>query len=677
MKLAALLPSLSILWMLTSPGARAETLTYPDLVHRLTDLQGLAVPPPAGETTSLASSYDRGSRYDAANDKYINWDANGDGGGIIRQEGAESVMAEIKGPGCIWRTWSAAAGNGHVKIYLDGDTAPAVDLPFNGYFNGKNEPFTRPHIVYLTKALGFNNYTPIPFLKSCKIVADKDWGGYYHFNYTQFPPGTVVPTFKLPLSAEDSAALDAADKILGNCGVDPAGDHPGQQRETPALTVKAGQTVTVAQLTGAGAIMALKVKFALPTDPAVLKDFLRQLAIRITWDGSSEPAVWSPLGDFFGDAVIPAQYQSLPMGITADGQWYSYWYMPYGSGAKIEMENDSAIPVAMNWEVDHAPLTAPASSLLRFHAKWHRDAFLPERKDRWPDWTLLTTKGIGRYVGTQLHIWNPLLSWWGEGDEKWFVDGEKFPSSFGTGSEDYFGYAWGNPNIFSQAFHGQPVNEGNQGNISNHRWHISDNLPFQKSFDGCIEKYFANSRPTLYAAVAYWYLSTDGTDPYPEIPVADRIGYYTRPFVMNPDGTIEAKYLRVINSPAVIVRDMTPFGTTWSDDLQVFWRTYTGDQVEFELNGVKGGKYQLAAAYTHGSEYGIFQISVNGAPVGPPVDTYDDKFAPAPFVDLGTIDLKDGPNIIDIKTVGKNPKETHGEQNSLGALDYLKLTLVP
>jgi hypothetical protein len=388
MKLTTLVLSLSSLFMLITPGAQAETLTYADLVHRLTDLQGLAVPPPAGETTSLASSYDRASQYDAVHDKYIRWPANADGGGIIRREGDESVLAEIKGPGCIWRTWSATAHNGHVKIYLDGDTTPAVDLPFNGYFNGKSEPFTRPNIDYITKAGGFNNYTPIPFLKSCKIVADSDWGSYYHFNYTQFPPGTVVPTFKLPLSAEDSAALDAADKILGNCGVDPAGARPGQQSETPALTVNAGQTATVAQLTGAGAITALKVKFALPTDPAVLKDFLRQLAIRITWDGSREPAVWSPLGDFFGDAVIPAKYQSLPMGITPDGQWYSYWYMPYGSGAKIEIENDSTIPVSMNWEVDHAPLTAPAGSLLRFHAKWHRDAFLPERTDRWPDWTL-------------------------------------------------------------------------------------------------------------------------------------------------------------------------------------------------------------------------------------------------------------------------------------------------
>ena len=113
--------------------------------------------------------------------------------------------------------------------------------------------------------------------------------------------------------------------------------------------------------------------------------------------------------------------------------------MPYASGALVQVQNDSDHSVVMNWEVTHAPLTQPIGSLLRFHAKWHRDPPTPMRKDRWPDWPLLDTDGTGRYVGTQLHVWNPRGNWWGEGDEKWFVDGEKFPSSFGTGSEDYFG----------------------------------------------------------------------------------------------------------------------------------------------------------------------------------------------------------------------------------------------
>ena len=100
-----------------------------------------------------------------------------------------------------------------MRIYLDGANEPAVDLPFNGYFDGKNEPFTRSALVH-TVARGWNNYTPIPYQKSCKIVADKGWGAYFQFVYTTYPKGTQVPTFKRQLSAEENAALDEANKIL-------------------------------------------------------------------------------------------------------------------------------------------------------------------------------------------------------------------------------------------------------------------------------------------------------------------------------------------------------------------------------------------------------------------------------------------------------------------------------
>ena len=123
----------------------------------------------------------------------------------------------MEGPGCIWRIWSAAPKEGHVRIYLDGASEPAVDLPFAGYFDRKNEPFTRSAIVH-TVANGWNNYTPIPYQKSCKIVADPGWGDYYHFTYGTFPKGTQVPTFKRDLSAAELAALDEANAVLSNCG---------------------------------------------------------------------------------------------------------------------------------------------------------------------------------------------------------------------------------------------------------------------------------------------------------------------------------------------------------------------------------------------------------------------------------------------------------------------------
>ena len=158
-------------------AAGGEKLTYIDLINRLTDLEQLATLPAPGEKCQQWSSYDRASKYDKASGKYVGWFANGDGTGIIRKEGDTQVFAEMEGPGVIWRIWSALANQGHVKIYLDGAAEPTVDLPFIGYFNRENEPFTHEALVHMT-ARGQNCYVPIPYQKSCKITADTGWGRY-------------------------------------------------------------------------------------------------------------------------------------------------------------------------------------------------------------------------------------------------------------------------------------------------------------------------------------------------------------------------------------------------------------------------------------------------------------------------------------------------------------------
>jgi hypothetical protein len=648
----------------------AKALTYPDLVNRLTDLQQLAVLPVAGEKTSLASSYDRHSRYDAATEKYIDWGANDDGAGIIRKEGDNSVLMDVQGPGCIWRTWSATAGKGHVKIYIDGSDAPAVDLPFASYFDGKTAPFNRPNLVYVPSkpAHGFDNYTPIPFQKSCKIVGERGWGAYYQFTYTQFTAGTVVPSFSTNLSAEDSAALDQANNILGHCGEKPKGES---KTETSSITVEPGKSATVLDLSGAGAITAIKVKLNLPTDPEAQRILLRQLTLNITWDNNTAPAVWSPLGDFFGYVGGADKFTSLPMGLLEDGTFYSYWFMPFGSKAHLEVGNDGPAPVSMNWEIDHAALSRPIESLARFHAKWHRDAFLTNRPDRAPDWTLLTTQGKGRYVGTHLHGWNPRGDWWGEGDDKFFIDGEKFPSTFGTGSEDYFGYAWSSSGHFSRPYHNQILNEDNAGHFDDNRWHIADSVPFETSFEGDIEKYFSNDRPTLYAAVAFWYLNAEGNDPYTAVPVADRVGYWVRPVVYLEPDAIEAETLHAVGKPAHAPQDqeMFTYGTDWSNDHQLFWRpNKSGESLELRLPAQKAGKYRLVARYTLASDYGVFQASLNGTDVGKPIDLFAPQVKARKAEDLGVVTLPEGVPIFKLTVTGKNDAS---KATFLG-LDYLK-----
>ena len=668
-----LLPAL-LLCLIAGPLVYAEAeLTYPQLVQRLTDMERLALLPDEGEKCAQCSSYDRASKYDEKTGRYVAWDANGDGGGFIRREGEQIVMAEMDGPGCIWRTWSAEANAGHVRIFLDGAAEPAVDLPFKDYFSGKAEPFTRPALVHDASS-GKNAYIPIPYQKSCKVVADKGWGNYYHFTYSTFPKGTKVPTFKLPLSAEDNAALDAAEKIAADCGRDPAGPRAGAATEKAEVSVEGEQFAKVLELTGPQAITCLRAKLDIPTAPADQRALLRELVLRIRWDGEKEPSVWAPLGDFFG-TFGANPYQSLPLGLAKDGWWYGNWYMPFGSSAVIELENSGKQARKASFEITHAPLKQPIEKLGRFHCKWHRDFMLTEIPERRIDWPMLITAGRGRFCGVMLHVWNPKGSWWGEGDEKFFVDGEKFPSTFGTGSEDYFGYAWCNPKLFTNAFHNQTISMNNKGHVSVNRWHISDNVPFQKSFEGCIEKYYPNARPTLYACTAYWYLAPGGEDKYLDASLEQRTAYYPEAAPVPPvPGAMEGEKLKVLSvtEGKAEPQDMGGFDGNWSGDSQLFWTGgKQGSKLELGLPAEKAGQYEIVAQFTKAGDYGIFQVALDGEKLGEPLDLYNPQVIPSGALTLGKRELTAGEHKLTLEVTGANAKSGGGKY-FLG-LDYVRL----
>lgn len=655
----------------SSSGQATSVLTYVDLVHRLTDLEQLATLPAPGEKTAQFSSYDRASRYDAASGKYVHWDANGDNNGFIRKENGQFVLAEMSGPGCLWRIWSAAPKQGHVRIYLDGDANPAVDLPFADYFSRTQAPFTRPAIVHIVSQ-GCNNYTPIPFQKSCKIVADEDWGAYYHFGYTMFPPGTQVPTFKRELSPAENTALDEADQALNHCG--PREFPDGQRASAGGVLTGNGSSGT--EPGGAGAITGIRVRFDPPLTSAD-RDLLREISIQMSWDGESSLSVWSPLGDFFGTAPGANVYRSLPCGYTEDGWFYANWFMPFTNGAKIHFVNEGANPHKLQYEICSQELKGDLTHYARFHAKWHRDAFLPAEPERQIDWTLLKTDGSGRFVGVMLHVWNPRGGWWGEGDEKFFVDGEKFPSTFGTGSEDYFGYAWSSPAPFQHAFHNQTHNDGNsKGHVSVNRWHISDQVPFHTQFEGAIEKYYANERPTRYAATVFWYLAPGGGDLYAPVAVDERTNYFVLPAVKKVPGLIEGEQMKILahtgGNPQE--QDMSGWGETWSNGAQLWWTdAKPGDRLELVLPVAKAGHYRLLAQFSKAVDYGIVQLWLDGEKLGPPMDLFHDGVIATGELELGTHVLAVGPHKFSAEITGANPKAV---KSFMFGLDYVKLVEV-
>ena len=662
---------ISLLVFLVACGSvSADTLTYADLVSRLTDMEHLGELPVAGERCEQASSYDRASKYDAASGKYVGWDANGDGTGFIRTEGNQQVLAEMQGPGCIWRIWSAAPGNGHVRIYLDGAAEPAVDLPFSQYFDCLHEPFVYPSLVHDASS-GKNSYVPIPYQKSCKVVADNDWGNYYQFTYSSFPRNTIIPTFSMNLSAADRFILRKADTVLTRgLGSDPAGERVNSVTETNQIYVPAGGTAVVRRLIGTGAIAAIRIPAGMKNYPS---DMYRSLVLRIYWDGAKKPDVEVPLGDFFGTGPGLNKYQSLPMGVSDDGL-YSFWFMPYSNGAVIELANESTTEYSAHVEVTTVPLYRPASLYGRFHAKWHRDAYLPKEPERQIDWPMLIARGRGRFCGVALEVWNPRGGWWGEGDEKFFVDGEKFPSTFGTGSEDYFGYAWCNPTLFQNCYHNQTLNGGNNfGHVSVNRWHIADNVPFQKSFEADIEKYFGNDRPTHYACTVYWYSEPGQVDSY-RIPSAqNRLNWYSDPEMFRARGALEGENLQVTGCTGGTTQSqsMYAYGNGWSSNEQLWWTgAKPGDRLSLAVQVDNSGKYDINVQLTKAIDYGICQFYIDGRKVGTAVDLFNNGVSKTGEISLGEISLTKGQHDLSIEIIGANDSAV---KSYMFGLDYIKL----
>ena len=187
---------------------------------------------------------------------------------------------------------------------------------------------------------------------------------------------------------------------------------------------------------------------------------------------------------------------------------------------------------------------------------------------------LARLRAPGRFVGLLLNVYNPTPAWWGEGDEKIYVDGESFPSTFGTGTEDYFGYAWGDNHLYSNPFHAQTRCDGpgSKGNTSNIRYQLLDSVPFQKSLGFDIEVWHWEPVKIQYATVAYFYAGP-GAKVEPGVPDLSGRKVHPRPPVKREAGALEAEDLKVRAKTAGDVpgQDMTPFGDAWSGARQLWW----------------------------------------------------------------------------------------------------------
>lgn len=294
-------------------------------------------------------------------------------------------------------------------------------------------------------------------------------------------------------------------------------------------------------------------------DPA----WYRKVLIKMTWDDQAHPSVLAPLGDFFciGHSM-PGTFSSLPFTVSAKpGEEYKfggvssvncYLPMPFNKRAKIEIINENDVPFGLFFYIDYEMYKEPLSDdTVYFHAQWHRenpcDGWGPELQVNSPEvnsvpnidgkgnYVILEAEGQGHYIGCNHSVAHFEESWWGEGDDMFFIDGEEIPSIVGTGGEDYFGHAWGMQKV-AFPFCGSIVHESDMpGYQVSYRFHILDPIYFSKSIKVTMEHGHANHLADDWSTTAYWY-QTLPSKPFGILPVEQRVQHMPerqRPSVPN------------------------------------------------------------------------------------------------------------------------------------------------
>ena len=663
-------------------------VTFVSMLEEMTDLKKLSEVPSPKYSCKQFSSYDRASTN--PNDlSDTNWFANADCGQFLRTENNngtnEFVMMESEGPGAIVRIWSANA-NGIIRIYLDGNPKPAIEMPMMELVNGTSKISPAP--ISGVHGLGQNCYLPIPYAKHCKVTLSVG-GIYYHINYRSYASCTKVETFSLKNAKNSISAIKkVADKLSNPEKVTAL---PGKYtRNKKGTNLKPNQSFEI-ELKGQKAIY----NFICKVDAENMEEALRGALLEISFDGQ-KPSVESPLGDFFGTAPGLNTFKSIPLGVLKSGKMYCNYVMGFKEKAKIKITNYSSNPINLSCEINSGTYKWTDRSQY-FFAKWRSLNNQPTKPRI--DWTLLDCKGEGTYLGNMYQVSNPIPNWWGEGDEKIYLDGEKFPSTFGTGTEDYYGYAWCWFGTFSHAFHNQVRSDGpaNFGHSCVSRFHFLDALPFEKSIKFDMEVWHhvstTNTKISL-ASTVYWYARPGEKDNFAKIKKDVLVIPDLPPFKKVP-GAIEGEKMKVIKvsgglTGTKIPGDNFPTSRTldgsipllpaliacWqgmerSGGRALWWfENKPGDVAEIEFLSKKAGSDKVLISSSKGPIFGKFNISINGQPAKEQLNLRDKNVHPSGEINLGVFPILKGKNKIKVEVVkeAKPPNNCH-----FFLLDYIKL----
>jgi hypothetical protein len=574
------------------------------------------------------------------------WFANGDAGQYIRVEErdgrTEGVMLDADGPGAIVRIWSANPA-GNLRVYIDGDSDPAILDDMSALLGGKSA--VKPPLAAVTSN-GYSLYAPIPFAKHCRVTCDKPKDVYYQVDYRTYAKGTLVESFANGGFVKHLASVDAANGRLTQSA------PVAVMQPIVSYRVKLhGQSQTIDGIpprpAGPGALAQLTL--TIETDDLAME--MRNLVVHMTFDG--EETIVCPVGDLFGSAPgVQLDAHCWPFTIwSKQGVPYSVdftkldsrWLMPYERNFAISFEHLDQHDVDVQVGIRVVDWTWDDRSM-HFHARWHGQHAIKTRP--MSNWNHITIEGQGVFVGDALSIGNPTTAWWGEGDEKFYVDGETFPSHFGTGTEDYYGYAWSSPELFQHPLHNQTRCDGPNvfGWTSVNRFRALDAIPFTKSLRFDMEVWHWKECEIERAATVYYYARPGAKDNAPPIRAEDLTvkQYEYKPFKV--EGAIEAETLKVsASSPGLEFEAQSLDGERWSGGKQLWVRAKEkGQFVELAVPVGHPGRREVVVYPTQSWDYGILQFSVDGQAAGQPLDTFNTAAhataAPEPY-SLGTFDL--------------------------------------
>lgn len=324
-------------------------------------------------------------------------------------------------------------------------------------------------------------------------------------------------------TGEKGKAAMALDGAAASCARDLG---PGW-KISPFVNIASGETFTAAEIDGPGSIQSMWFG-----GTSALRHS-RLCILRIYWDDQETPSVECPLGDFFvsgwGDF---AQVSSLPVAVNPNRGLNCFWEMPFRKHCRITLQNCTSEQVNLYYQINYT-LTDLPEDVLYFHAQFRRVNPTPYKQD----YIILDgVQGAGRYVGTHLAVGVTNCGWWGEGEIKFYIDGDQeFPTICGTGTEDYFGGSYnfdvnGQYTTYTTPFLGmhQVIRPDgtykSQQRFAMYRWHIVDPILFEQDLKVTIQALGWRSEhrymPLQFdmASVAYWYqtLPTVSFLPFPD-----------------------------------------------------------------------------------------------------------------------------------------------------------------